>query len=97
MRPKIFYVNEKGNIEFTKEQLEKLINEIYDEGKTDGINYHHVEYVPYQIPYQAPTIDWNRTITCNASDDYGVYFLEDDSIGRATLLFEKLESEKEIN
>ena len=93
MRPRIFYANEKGNIEFTKEQLEKLINDIYDEGKSDGISYNHIQYVPYQLPYQAPLFDYTKVICANEQDDLGAYFLNDDSIGRAVLEFESFKDE----
>lgn len=36
MKIKVFYPNEKGNIELTKEKLESLLNEAYNEGYRDG-------------------------------------------------------------
>lgn len=36
MKVKFFYPDRDGNIKFTREQLEKLLNDIYDEGKEDG-------------------------------------------------------------
>ena len=38
---RVFSPNEKGKIEFTKEELQKLLNEVYNEGKADS----------YTIPY----------------------------------------------
>ena len=38
MKIKVFYPNEKGNIELTKEKLEGLLNEAYNEGYRDGKN-----------------------------------------------------------
>lgn len=32
----VFPHNEKGKIEFTKEELQKLLNEVYNEGKIDN-------------------------------------------------------------
>ena len=87
MKPRIFYCNEKGNVEFTKEELEKLIDDIYDEGKSDGMRFNQVQYIPYQVPTNTPIWDWTK-VTCNGADEYGVYFLNDNSIGRAVLEFE---------
>lgn len=36
MKIKVFYPNEKGNIEITKEKLESILNEAYNEGYRDG-------------------------------------------------------------
>ena len=37
MKIKILTPNEKGNFEFTKSDLEKLLKEAYDDGYYDGI------------------------------------------------------------
>lgn len=37
MKIKIMYPNSKGKIELTKEELEKLLNEAYNEGYSDGL------------------------------------------------------------
>ena len=39
MKIKVFYPNEKGNIELTKEKLEAILTEAYNEGYRDGKNY----------------------------------------------------------
>lgn len=44
MKIKVFYPNEKGNIELTKEKLESLLNEAYNEGYRDGKNYNGYYY-----------------------------------------------------
>ena len=52
---KVFSINEKGKIEFTKEQLEQLLNETYRDGYNDG---------------NAPTYTWTTTtpyINCSDS------------------------------
>ena len=36
MMIKVFNFNADGKIEFTKQELETLLNEIYEEGKSDG-------------------------------------------------------------
>ena len=33
---KYFYPNKDNKIEFTKQELEKLINDVYEEGRRDG-------------------------------------------------------------
>lgn len=33
---RVFPHNEKGKIEFTKEELQRLLNEVYNEGKADS-------------------------------------------------------------
>lgn len=38
MKIKVFYPNEKGNIELTKEKLETILTEAYNEGYHDGRN-----------------------------------------------------------
>ena len=34
---KAFYLNKKGKIEFTKEELEKLLNEVWYDGKNSAV------------------------------------------------------------
>lgn len=41
MKVKVFYPNEKGNIELTKEKLEALLTEAYNEGYADGNRTHY--------------------------------------------------------
>ena len=36
MKVKVFQPNSHGKIEFTREELEKLLNEVYDDGFRDG-------------------------------------------------------------
>ena len=57
---RVFSKNEKGKIEFTKEELQKLLNEVYNEGKIDS----------YTISYGSniTTTPYYSTITtCNSS------------------------------
>lgn len=44
---KIFYPNSVGKIELTKEDLEKLLKEAYNEGYDKGRYYHNTYYSPY--------------------------------------------------
>lgn len=36
MKVRVFYPNKDNKIEFTKKQLEELLNEVYEEGHTKG-------------------------------------------------------------
>ena len=38
---RVFPKNEKGKIEFTKEELQKLLNEVYNEGKADSYTIYY--------------------------------------------------------
>lgn len=58
MKYKVYTVNVEGKIEFTKEELEKLLEEIYQEGYEKG----KVDYIPLHwgeniktIPTSPPT------------------------------------------
>ena len=48
---RVFPHNEKGKIEFTKEELQKLLNEVYNEGKMDSytISYGSSTTTPYYL------------------------------------------------
>lgn len=38
---RVFPRNEKGKIEFTKEELQKLLNEVYNEGMADNCSIYY--------------------------------------------------------
>ena len=38
MMVKVFTVNKNDKIEFTKDELEKLLNEVWEDGRRDGLN-----------------------------------------------------------
>ena len=75
MKIKVFYPNEKGHIELTKEKLEGLLNEAYNEGYIDGKNYNGyycgITTTPYvsstrglditYLPSTTPSISVNTT------------------------------------
>ena len=44
---KVFNLNEKGKIEFTKEELEKLLNETYEDGYCEGNSHTYTWTQPY--------------------------------------------------
>lgn len=74
MKVKVFETDKNGKIIFTKDELERLLNEIYDSGYLDGKNSTYVWSSPYKwtlngssltpqtIKYE-PTCTPN-TITC---------------------------------
>ena len=59
MKPIIVVTQEDGKILLTKEELEKIINDSYNEGFKDG-----GRFKPYTIPYRDGTSssneDWNK-------------------------------------
>lgn len=55
---KAFYLNKKGKIEFTKEELEKLLNEVWYDGKNSAV-------FTWNSPYYWST---SPTITCTPLD-----------------------------
>ena len=55
MKIKILTPNEKGNFEFTKSDLEKLLKEAYDDGYYDGIQS---SYATQSITTSKPW--WNK-------------------------------------
>lgn len=61
---RVFPHNEKGKIEFTKEELQKLLNEVYNEGKMDSytIYYGCSTATPY---YPTSTTSTSSILTGN--------------------------------
>lgn len=64
MKIKVFYPNEKGNIEITKEKLESILNEAYSEGYRDGKNSNSYYYC--SSPLGISTTPYITTCTDNA-------------------------------
>ena len=46
MKIKVIYPNERGKLEFTKEELEKLLEESYQDGVNDGKKMPTFSYIP---------------------------------------------------
>lgn len=57
---RVFPKNEKGKIEFTKEELQRLLNEVYNEGKADSYTIYYGSGLTTTTPYYS-------TITTNNS------------------------------
>ena len=90
MNIKIFCVNEKGKIELTKCELEKLLAEAYEEGRHAGCNCKHNEEKPKiepgvkpveasktsKVDKTVPNNPWNGL--CNESDNDRLAKIIDD-------------------
>lgn len=65
MSVKVFKTNKAGKIEFTRCELEKLLNETYREGYTDGENHAKSNYWTWTSPSIVNTPYYGTTITCD--------------------------------
>ena len=76
MSVKVFQTNKAGKIEFTRCELEKLLNETYKEGYRDGENHAKSSYWTWTSPsivnttpyYGLTCLDTNKAITANDVD-----------------------------
>lgn len=60
--------NEKGKIEFTKEELQKLLNEVYNEGMADNYSiYYGSSTIPVGT-YTSPVITTNLSTKIDKND-----------------------------
>ena len=59
---RVFPHNEKGKIEFTKEELQKLLNEVYNEGKMDSYTISYGSNIT-TTPYSYSTITASNSST----------------------------------
>ena len=64
MKIKVFTPNERGKIEFTPDELEKLLNDTYAEGQR---NCNCGSNITWTNPYATPYINCNGSATTNAS------------------------------
>lgn len=64
MSVKVFKTNKAGKIEFTRCELEKLLNETYREGYTDGENHAKSNYWTWTSPSLINT-PYYGTVTCD--------------------------------
>lgn len=66
MSVKVFKTNKAGKIEFTRCELEKLLNETYREGYTDGENHAKSNYWTWTSPSITVTnTPYYGTVTCD--------------------------------
>ena len=73
---KYFYPNKDDKIEFTRQELEKLINDIYEEGRMDGTKV-WVGDPTITTPYCPPTIYNEKPIDLTPY----IYYTDTNSIG----------------
>ena len=77
MSVKVFQTNKAGKIEFTRCELEKLLNETYNEGYRDGENHAKSSYWTWTSPsivnttpyYGVTCLDANKAIRSNDVDN----------------------------
>jgi len=84
MMVKVFYPNKNGKIEFTKEGIEKLLDEVYNQGYRDGQNHHYWWSSPNitTTPYYGtnsptaldPTYTVSKTTTTNTEGDTSISY-----------------------
>ena len=65
MKTRYFFLNKDGKVEFTKKELDKLLEDVYDEGYTAGKAYGSITYYPSYVPY-VPV--WYNTPTTKTSE-----------------------------
>lgn len=90
MKIKVFYPNNKGEIVFTKDELEKLLDEIYDAGYQDGRSKYWTWTSPsITTPYYQYTTtcgNSNSTITtATSSEENSPLTIKYDAGPRVTL------------
>ena len=78
---KYFYPNKDDKIEFTRQELEKLINDIYEEGRMDGTKVwvgNPTITTPYCPPfiYNEKPIDLTPYIYCTGTNSIGNTVIE---------------------
>ena len=78
---KYFYLNKDNKIEFTKQELEKLINDVYEEGRMDGtkvLGGNPTITTPYCPPsiYNEKPIDLTPYIYCTNTNSIGNTVIE---------------------
>ena len=80
MKPMFFYPNENDKVEFTREELEKLLRDVYEEGRADGIKIYttpNIITMPYHPVYYNTTPVYGSTeIWCTADDSIGNLTIE---------------------
>ena len=63
MKVKVFEVNQRGKIEFTRAELEKLLNEVYTEGQNDC----NCGRLTWTNPYSTPDIIYSDSTTTSGA------------------------------
>lgn len=92
MSVKVFKTNKAGKIEFTRCELEKLLNETYREGYADGENHAKSNYWTWTSPSITLTTPYYDTVTCdtgsllrtNTADNASITGICDNTIATST-------------
>ena len=85
MKVKVFYPNSKGQIVFTKEELEKLLDEVYEAGYADGRKQSWTWTSPsYPWYYTTNTTTGTPINITNASNDSITYTHKTDDNNNVT-------------
>lgn len=91
MKIKIMYPNDRGRIELTKEELEKLLNESYSEGYSDGCSrYYSIStpsypYITYCNGSSDNSLSADKvTVNCDGAVTYATSMAEDAALSTAT-------------
>lgn len=66
---KVFKLNNNGKIEFTKKELDNLLNEVYNSGYNDGKNQNHIWYSPHHFWWNDPYYSTITTTTTTTGND----------------------------
>lgn len=90
MKIKIMYPNDRGRIELTKDELEKLLNESYSEGYSDGCNrYYSIStpsypYITYCNGSSVNSLSADKaTVSCDGAVTYATSMTEDAALSTA--------------
>lgn len=92
MKIKIMYPNDRGRIELTKDELEKLLNESYSEGYSDGcsrycsISTPSYPYVTYCNGSSVSGLSADKAIgkcDCDGAITYATSMAEDGALSTA--------------
>lgn len=90
MKIKIMYPNDRGRIELTKDELEKLLNESYSEGYSDGCNrYYSIStpsypYITYCNGSSVNSLSADKaTVSCDGAVTYATSMAEDAALSTA--------------
>ena len=88
MKVKVFTKNQNGKIEFTEDELRKLLDEIYNEGYWDGKGNNYI----YTTPYYTRTYPYTLCSTSTATST-----ISNTSVDCSNELKTTLNTEGEIN
>ena len=69
MKYKILQLDANGRISFTKEELEKLLDEVYEDGRRDERGWRYTPYITCTTgPYTTIPNKYDTIITCDTNN-----------------------------